>query len=124
LPACSNEIAALQHGSILAFSALVSTILLQRSNRRCGRRDHAPAARREDPGGGLRHVDRRLRPAGRIAGIIGPGVTSGPVWEAVMWAIIAGAVAGLLLGGAIGHEFSLFGAIAGALVGGYFSRNR
>ena len=41
-----------------------------------------------------------------------------------MWAIIAGAVAGLLLGGAIGHEFSLFGAIAGALVGGYFSRNR
>ena len=41
-----------------------------------------------------------------------------------MWAIIAGAVAGLLLGGAIGHEFLLFGAIAGALVGGYFSRNR
>jgi uncharacterized membrane protein len=37
-----------------------------------------------------------------------------------MWSIIAGAFVGLLLGSAIGGEFSLFGAIAGALVGGYF----
>jgi uncharacterized membrane protein len=41
-----------------------------------------------------------------------------------MWAIIAGAFVGLVLGSTIGGEFSLFGAIAGALVGGYFFRNR
>ncbi len=41
-----------------------------------------------------------------------------------MWTIIAGAVVGLLLGSAIGGEFSLFGAIAGALVGGYLIRRR
>jgi uncharacterized membrane protein len=41
-----------------------------------------------------------------------------------MWFVIAGAFVGLLLGSAIGGEFSLFGAIAGALVGGYFFRNR
>lgn len=41
-----------------------------------------------------------------------------------MWAIIAGAVVGLLLGSAISGEFSLFGAIVGALIGGYFFNNR
>ena len=37
-----------------------------------------------------------------------------------MWTIFASTLVGLLLGSAIGGEFSLFGAIAGALVGGYF----
>lgn len=41
-----------------------------------------------------------------------------------MRAIIAGALVGLLLGNAIGGEFSVLGAIAGALVGGYFFRSR
>ena len=41
-----------------------------------------------------------------------------------MWTIFAGTLVGLLLGSAIGGEFSLFGAIVGALVGGYFFRNR
>ncbi|MBL8420352.1 MAG: DUF2339 domain-containing protein [Dechloromonas sp.] len=41
-----------------------------------------------------------------------------------MRAIIAGALVGLLLGSAIGGEFSVLGAIAGALVGGYFFRSR
>ena len=41
-----------------------------------------------------------------------------------MWTIFASTFVGLLLGSAIGGEFSLFGAIAGALVGGYFLRTR
>ena len=41
-----------------------------------------------------------------------------------MWNIIASALVGLLLGSAIGGEFSLAGAIAGALVGSYFFRHR
>ena len=41
-----------------------------------------------------------------------------------MRAIIAGALVGLLLGSAIGGEFSVLGAISGALVGGYFFRSR